>query len=103
MRQAVAAGAPHSEATAWSEVQLGNLLFATGDLPAADEAYTQAGMRVSNYVPAVAGQARVRAAENDLDAAANLYQQVRSEEHTSELQSPMYLVCRLLLEKKKKK
>src|SRR5437879_13053145 len=30
----------------------------------------------------------------DLDA--------RSEEHTSELQSPMYLVCRILLEKKKK-
>src|SRR5437762_10533067 len=28
---------------------------------------------------------------------------VRSEEHTSELQSPMYLVCRLLLEKKKSK
>ena len=25
----------------------------------------------------------------------------RSEEHTSELQSPLYLVCRLLLEKKK--
>src|SRR5437764_10749248 len=29
-------------------------------------------------------------------------QRWRSEEHTSELQSPMYLVCRLLLEKKKK-
>src|SRR5437762_4985425 len=28
-------------------------------------------------------------------------QLLRSEEHTSELQSPMYLVCRLLLEKKK--
>src|SRR5690348_17420723 len=27
---------------------------------------------------------------------------VRSEEHTSELQSPVHLVCRLLLEKKKK-
>src|SRR5437764_11721681 len=27
---------------------------------------------------------------------------MRSEEHTSELQSPMYLVCRLLLEKKKR-
>src|SRR5438876_5001909 len=26
---------------------------------------------------------------------------VRSEEHTSELQSPVHLVCRLLLEKKK--
>src|SRR2546425_8096749 len=30
------------------------------------------------------------------------YQAPRSEEHTSELQSLAYLVCRLLLEKKKK-
>src|SRR2546426_2699178 len=30
-------------------------------------------------------------------------EQMRSEEHTSELQSPCNLVCRLLLEKKKKK
>src|SRR3712207_7950848 len=30
------------------------------------------------------------------------YLQARSEEHTSELQSRQYLVCRLLLEKKKK-
>src|SRR5690348_18140820 len=29
--------------------------------------------------------------------------QGRSEEHTSELQSPVHLVCRLLLEKKKRK
>src|SRR5690348_17810953 len=29
--------------------------------------------------------------------------EARSEEHTSELQSPVHLVCRLLLEKKKKK
>src|SRR2546422_8231548 len=29
-------------------------------------------------------------------------QEVRSEEHTSELQSRLHLVCRLLLEKKKK-
>ena len=28
--------------------------------------------------------------------------EIRSEEHTSELQSPSHLVCRLLLEKKKK-
>src|SRR2546425_4180863 len=32
-----------------------------------------------------------------------LFQPERSEEHTSELQSLAYLVCRLLLEKKKKK
>src|SRR2546425_9366982 len=31
-----------------------------------------------------------------------LYHNERSEEHTSELQSLAYLVCRLLLEKKKK-
>src|SRR5256885_8951163 len=32
-----------------------------------------------------------------------VYDETRSEEHTSELQSPCNLVCRLLLEKKKKK
>src|SRR5438876_6065989 len=32
----------------------------------------------------------------------NIYGRLRSEEHTSELQSPVHLVCRLLLEKKKK-
>src|SRR5437879_9465468 len=31
-----------------------------------------------------------------------VHDNLRSEEHTSELQSPMYLVCRLLLETKKK-
>src|SRR3712207_8895157 len=33
---------------------------------------------------------------------AEVYEAPRSEEHTSELQSRQYLVCRLLLEKKKK-
>src|SRR5260221_8585304 len=37
------------------------------------------------------------------DAAAGLVHIARSEEHTSELQSHSDLVCRLLLEKKKKK
>src|SRR5436189_4025572 len=36
-------------------------------------------------------------------AAAQTHVPDRSEEHTSELQSTMYLVCRLLLEKKKTK
>src|SRR5258707_3513921 len=34
--------------------------------------------------------------------ASETFSSVRSEEHTSELQSRQYLVCRLLLEKKKK-
>src|SRR2546429_7267786 len=45
------------------------------------------------------GQAAARARR--LDAAARVEQ--RSEEHTSELQSRLHLVCRLLLEKKKKR
>src|SRR3712207_8351743 len=44
-----------------------------------------------------AGEGR---AEADVD---RLLPRRRSEEHTSELQSRQYLVCRLLLEKKKKK
>src|SRR5690348_17473152 len=36
-----------------------------------------------------------------LNALRNHLDPARSEEHTSELQSPVHLVCRLLLEKKK--
>src|SRR5437879_8415635 len=46
--------------------------------------------------PAAAALAR----ENVKRIAPSTPVEVRSEEHTSELQSPMYLVCRLLLEKK---
>src|SRR3712207_7759669 len=38
----------------------------------------------------------------DAETEAELWRRLRSEEHTSELQSRQYLVCRLLLEKKKK-
>src|SRR3712207_7362173 len=37
----------------------------------------------------------------ELDYGARLPDRLRSEEHTSELQSRQYIVCRLLLEKKK--
>src|SRR5437879_10540578 len=45
---------------------------------------------------------RVKSAANVPDESKFFALIERSEEHTSELQSPMYLVCRLLLEKKKK-
>src|SRR3712207_7716009 len=41
-------------------------------------------------------------AQRHVDRPEPLRRPVRSEEHTSELQSRQYLVCRLLLEKKKK-
>src|SRR5437879_8747697 len=61
----------------------------------------------SNRVPT---ESRIRAMDMAMSAPAKAKEQFqqeafseyRSEEHTSELQSPMYLVCRLLLEKKNK-
>src|SRR5256885_11976028 len=43
------------------------------------------------------------ALRGEVNDGARLVLRERSEEHTSELQSPCNLVCRLLLEKKKKK
>src|SRR2546426_5142009 len=60
-------------------------LLAAGDSAAALEAFAQAGRSLD--------LARLALARGD---------SARSEEHTSELQSPCNLVCRLLLEKKKK-
>src|SRR5256885_3236154 len=48
--------------------------------------------RLRNFVNVYVNEEDIRYLEKD-----------RSEEHTSELQSPCNLVCRLLLEKKKKK
>src|SRR5437879_10852675 len=62
------------------------------------------GLRVSNERQHAPLRSEAR---NDMDVVGEdrdlVHVHVRSEEHTSELQSPMYLVCRLLLEKKKNK
>src|SRR3712207_8539547 len=47
------------------------------------------------------GRAGRLALEGGADARVEPHRRERSEEHTSELQSRQYLVCRLLLEKKK--
>src|SRR5256885_4521909 len=79
-----------------------------------------AGCGPSHDAPANAGQASAKAQQNgpasvavargkieveggllDLSPAVAGVVQQRSEDHTSELQSPCNLVCRLLLEKKK--
>src|ERR1039458_480669 len=54
---------------------------------------------ITRYLPASSCTTRSRTALACLPAAAMM----RSEEHTSELQSLRHLVCRLLLEKKQKK
>src|SRR5437588_4988544 len=54
-------------------------------------------------MPRVSGSVHTQAAVTKANAAASSKPDARSEEHTSELQSHSDLVCRLLLEKKKKK
>src|SRR5258708_29977722 len=49
------------------------------------------------------GEARVFRARDTSTGGETAVRKTRSEEHTSELQSPDHLVCRLLLEKKKPK
>src|SRR5256885_11157260 len=62
----------------------------------AEEVFTQEQSETQQFLMRIALLDRV-----DLDTCARLFPEVRSEEHTSELQSPCNLVCRLLLEKKK--
>src|SRR3712207_1166759 len=75
-----------------------------GDLVALarDETYaTPEPMDFRDVVNAALDRVRRRAFGLQFDVELNPFYVVRSEEHTSELQSRQYLVCRLLLEKKK--
>src|SRR6266480_6372331 len=72
--------------------------------PSTDQAGRDASARrraAARGLDPAAGSARARAAAAQAERAARDLQR-RSEEHTSELQSHVNLVCRLLLEKKKK-
>src|SRR5574340_1237811 len=70
------------------------LVVACGNSDGLDRMMHNALLEVGFRVPHDAGIALVLH---------DAYRRLRSEEHTSELQSPKDLVCRLLLEKKKKK
>src|SRR2546426_11890330 len=59
--------------------------------------------RIREALAALQRQELERALRAQVAADLERVQAYRSEEHTSELQSPCNLVCRLLLEKKKKK
>src|SRR3712207_8827119 len=76
---------PKLRATAWVLVDADTGLYLAGKNP-------------DRRLP-IASTTKIMTALLTLEDGANLDEEVRSEEHTSELQSRQYLVCRLLLEK----
>src|SRR5258708_29931243 len=67
------------------------------------EVYRENGIRISRSEPIATSKRVTKAAPLRQRFSLEVSSSKRSEEHTSELQSPDHLVCRLLLEKKKKK
>lgn len=75
MTLAVRAGGPTVENTEWTRTQLGLLSFGMGDLAGAEGQFALSLARLPDYAPALAGMARVRAAQGDFAAARELYGQ----------------------------
>jgi tetratricopeptide (TPR) repeat protein len=75
MELALQAGSGMPENTAWAYAQLGNLWFGSGELEEATKAYDLSAKTFDDYAPALAGRAKVAAAKDDLEQAAELYQQ----------------------------
>lgn len=88
MRLAVEAGVPGTESRLWSQVQLGNLYFNSGDLETAQAVYQAALAQRSDYVHAQAGLARIQAAQGEYEAAITAYTGI-----TTRLPLPQYLVA----------
>ncbi len=88
MEKAAQAGSGYAENVAWVQVQLGNLRFERAELQAASHDYAAATAAVPGYAPAVAGQARIAAAEGDLEKASDLYGQA-----VQAIPLPEYLVA----------
>ena len=72
MQLAVDSGVPNAENTAWVRTQLANLYFNTGDLERAEIEYQRTLQDRPNYVYAIAGLGRLRAAQGKMDEAIKL-------------------------------
>jgi tetratricopeptide (TPR) repeat protein len=78
MKQAIASGSPAAENTAWCLVDLGNLLFKTGQVGGAEQAYRAAQATFPRYYPAFAGLGRVAAAQAKFTEAIEQYKRAQA-------------------------
>jgi tetratricopeptide (TPR) repeat protein len=76
MQEAVDAGERGSEARAWAQVQLGHLYFNSGDWGLAAENYRQVLQSQPDYPYALAGLARVEAANGRYEEAIKQYEAI---------------------------
>jgi tetratricopeptide (TPR) repeat protein len=85
-QKAILAGSPHSENTAWCQVELGEEYFNIGKLKEAEGAYRSALETFPGYHRALAGLARLRQAAGKPSEAIALYQKA-----IEAIPSPHYL------------
>lgn len=73
MEEAVSSGGPFAENTEYVRIQLGNLYFNSGDLAQAERTYQTSLKDLPDYVFALGGLGRVRAAQGRYDEAIELF------------------------------
>jgi tetratricopeptide (TPR) repeat protein len=78
MKNAIASGAESPENTAWCLVDLGGMLFKTGAIDEAQQAYEEALTVFPGYYPAFAGLGKVAAAREKWDLAIENYKRAQS-------------------------
>jgi tetratricopeptide (TPR) repeat protein len=88
MRSAVQTALPGSESWAWTLTHLGHLYFNRGDIKEAAAIYEQVLTAKANYPYALAGQARVAAAQGNTAEAITIYQQI-----TERLPLPEFIIA----------
>jgi tetratricopeptide (TPR) repeat protein len=88
MRSAVQTALPGSESWAWTLTHLGHLYFNRGELTEAAAIYEQVLVAKANYPYALAGQARVAAAQGNTSEAIAIYKQI-----TERLPLPEFIIA----------